>query len=43
MLEITRFLAFPVDFHGRAENWFHLLQLEDDMARDDGAGLQGIA
>jgi serine/threonine protein kinase len=36
IFELTRLLAFPLDCHGRAENWFHLLQLEDEPGFDGG-------
>ena len=29
IIELAELLAFPVDCEGHAENWFYLLQLED--------------
>ncbi len=34
IVELTRLLAFPLDCQGRADNWFHLLQLEDEQGFD---------
>jgi ABC-type branched-subunit amino acid transport system substrate-binding protein/serine/threonine protein kinase len=36
IVELIRLLAFPLDCQGRAENWFHLLQLEDEVGFDGG-------
>jgi serine/threonine protein kinase len=41
LVELTRLLAFPLDCQGRAENWFHLLQLEDEPGVGGGRRQRG--